>query len=116
MIKKKITQNLILICISLILMLLFLEILIRSIVDNGMNYDIEMMKYSKTLKIKSENLRVGIEHERNKEAVLMGQKIVLNDYGFRNDRSAKNQKNFNAWRLNDIWMGEQRNFFLFNRK
>ena len=92
MIKKKITQNLILICISLILMVLFLEIFIRSIVDNGMNYDIEMMKYSKTLKIKSENLKVGIEHVKNKETVLMGQKIVLNDYGFRNDRIVKNQK------------------------
>ena len=83
MIKKKITQNLILISISLILMVLFLEIFIRSIVDNGMNYDIEMMKYSKTLKIKSKNLKVGIEHEKNKEAVLMGHKIILNEYGFK---------------------------------
>lgn len=92
MLKKKINQNFILISASLLLIIFTLEIFVRLIIDNGMNYDLEMMKYSKTLKLKSRDANVGIEHKKNKEAVLMGQKIILNEYGFRNETPVSNDK------------------------
>ena len=53
MIKKTIIFNLILINASILIIIIFLELLTGTYIDNGMNYDLEMMKYSKYLKIKS---------------------------------------------------------------
>ena len=50
--------------LSIILSLFLLEILTRTIIDNGLNYEIEMLKYANRLKIISKNKEVGIEHKK----------------------------------------------------
>lgn len=58
MIKKTIICNLILINAAILIIIIFLELLTRTYINNGMNYNLEMMKYSKSLKIKSKNFSV----------------------------------------------------------
>tara|TARA_B100000780_G_scaffold208300_1_gene148475 strand:+ start:7062 stop:7985 length:924 start_codon:yes stop_codon:yes gene_type:complete len=64
---------------------LLLELFTRIIIDDGMNYEIEMQKYATKLKKISKNNLIGIEHKKNKSAVLMGAEVALNSYGFRSD-------------------------------
>ncbi len=79
--------------LSIIFTLIFLEIFVRLFIDDGMNYEIEMMKYANQLKILSSNRNIGIEHKKNKSAKLMGVNISLNSSGFRNSQSlSKNKK------------------------
>ena len=48
-----------------------------------LNYDIEMWKYAKILKQKSENHKIGHIHQPNKSAFLQGVEIRINNRGFR---------------------------------
>lgn len=70
---------------SILLSICSLEIITRLIIDNGMNYEIEMMKYANQLKITSKYKEIGIEHKKNVSSKLMGVKINLNSEGFRNN-------------------------------
>ncbi len=70
---------------SFILSFLFLELFTRIVIDNGMNYEIEMQKYATQLKKISKNNLIGLEHKKNKSVLLMGSKITLNSHGFRSD-------------------------------
>ena len=71
--------------LSIFLVFLSLEIYVRKIVDDGLNLDIEMLKYANSLKIISKNEAVGIEHKKNVEKKLMNVNIKLNSQGFRNN-------------------------------
>ena len=71
--------------LSIFLVFLSLEIYVRKIVDDGLNLDIEMLKYANSLKIISKNEAVGIEHKKNIEKKLMNVNIKLNSQGFRNN-------------------------------
>lgn len=73
------------ITLSFIFSLLILEIFTRLLIDDGMNYEIEMMKYANRLKIISNNSDIGIEHKKNVETFLMGADVKLNSHGFRNN-------------------------------
>lgn len=68
---------------------LFLEILVRIIVDNGKNLSLEMMKYAKDYKIISQDKKIGIEHRKNISGKLMGVKVNLNSNGLRNNFEIK---------------------------
>ena len=70
--------------LSLILIISILEIAVRIITSNGLNLDIEMLKYAKSFKVISENKDVGLEHRANIKKKLMNVDIVLNSQGFRN--------------------------------
>ena len=72
--------------ISLIISFLFLELFVRIYSDNGMNYEIEMMKYANNFKIISKNKKIGIEHNKNIKGYLMGANITLNENGFRSNK------------------------------
>ena len=74
---------------SFIFIILVLELFTRLVIDNGMNYEIEMQKYANNLKKISDNPKVGIEHRRNKNDYLMGAKVILNNNGFRNKTNFK---------------------------
>ena len=80
------------ILISTIISLLFIEIFTRILIDDGMNYEIEMMKYAKNMKVVSENKEIGIEHKKNSKSFLMGAKVELNNYGFRNSKISENSR------------------------
>ncbi len=75
--------------LSVFFSFIILEFFVRFFLDNGMNYEIEMMKYANQLKIISNNKEIGIEHKKNKEGVFMGTKIILNSDGFRNSNNLK---------------------------
>ena len=82
-------------CIFSILIGFFiLEIFTRLVVDDGINYNIEMLKYGNQLKIISKNKEIGIEHKKNISAKLMGVEVFLNSDGFRNNYNVniKNKK------------------------
>ena len=72
-----------------------LEGLTRLIIDDGLNYDIEMMKYAVYFKSVSNNPKVGLEHKKNVEKKLMNIEISLNSDGFRN----KNDLNKNSKKI-----------------
>ena len=52
-------------CLSIIISLVVLEGFTRFIIDDGLHYNIEMMKYAKHLKTISNNPKVGLEHKKN---------------------------------------------------
>ena len=70
---------------SIFLVFFSIEIYVREIVDDGLNLDIEMLKYANSLKIISKNEAVGIEHKKNIKKKLMNVNIKLNSQGFRNN-------------------------------
>ena len=72
-----------------------LEGFTRFIIDDGLNYDIEMMKYAVYFKSVSNNPKVGLEHKKNIEKKLMNVEISLNSDGFRN----KNDLNKNSKKI-----------------
>lgn len=80
---------------SIIVSFLALELFTRFIIDNGMNYEIEMMKYANKLKIISPNEKIGIEHKKNRSAKLMNTNISLDSNGFRRDK----ELNFNSKKI-----------------
>jgi lysophospholipase L1-like esterase len=61
-----------------------LELYVRIVEDDGMQFDLEMWKYAKQLKVISDDPLIGHEHRPNADAFLMGVRITTNDAGFRN--------------------------------
>ena len=80
------------ILLSVIFSFLFLEFFVRFFIDDGMNYEIEMMKYANKLKIISSSPNIGIEHKKNFKAKLMGTDMILDIDGFRNKKLKREDK------------------------
>ena len=92
---KNIFTNLVLVIISLIFIFALCEGILR--LKNAIipNYDIEMWKYAKVLKKKSENPKIGHVHVKNKSAKLQKTDIRINNLGQRgNNINLENLKNF----------------------
>ena len=75
--------------LALVLAIVFifgaLELYVRVAEDDGMQYDLEMWKYAKRVKIVSDDPLIGHEHRPNADTVLMGVRVTTNDAGLRND-------------------------------
>lgn len=71
------------ILISTVVGLVVAEGLLRLKNSSMNNYDIEMWRYAKELKKRSDNPLLGHEHLRSKSAVLQSVKIRLNEWGLR---------------------------------
>jgi len=54
------------------------EIYVRMVVDNGMNYGLEMWKYASQIKTISENPEIGHEHKAKSFSRLMGVDVSIN--------------------------------------
>lgn len=78
---------------SVFLTFILLEIFVRFFIDDGMNYEIEMMKYAKDLKVISKNKKIGIEHKKNIEGTYMGARVILDENGFRSKYNKKKRDN-----------------------
>ena len=63
---------------SVALSFLALELYVRLVIDDGMNYEIEMWKYATQLKQVSENAKIGHEHRPDRHAQLMGVEVAIN--------------------------------------
>lgn len=59
------------------------ELYVRMVVDNGMQYDLEMWKYALQLKKVSSDPLIGHEHRANGRARLMGVDVATNSHGLR---------------------------------
>lgn len=60
-----------------------IEAFVRVAIDDGMQYDLEMWKYARSLKKISENLKIGHEHAPGTTAHLMGTAVTINEDGLR---------------------------------
>ena len=89
---KNFISNIFLFFLSIFLVFLVIEIYVRVIIDDGLNLNLEMLKYAKSLKIISKNKAVGIEHKKNIKKNFMGVQIQLNSQGFRNNTDIDNSK------------------------
>ena len=59
------------------------ELGVRLVADDGMQFDLEMWKYARDVKVPSNNSLVGHEHGANRRAKLMGVDFVTNSHGLR---------------------------------
>lgn len=59
------------------------EVVLRVKNSNMRNYDIEMWRYAKELKVRSDNPLLGHEHVPSREALLQSVKIRTNEWGLR---------------------------------
>ena len=87
-----IASNIILLFFSIFLILLVIETYVRLIADDGLNLDLEMLKYTNSMKVISNNKSIGIEHKKNIKKKLMGVEINLNSLGFRNNENISDSK------------------------
>ena len=62
---------------------LFLEAAVRLVVDDGMQFDLEMWKYARDVKVVSPNPSIGHEHGPNRKAHLMGVDVETSAQGLR---------------------------------
>ena len=70
---------------STIVALLLSEVILRVKNSSMTNYDIEMWRYARELKVKSTDPSLDFEHLKNKTAVLQNVEIRLNEWGLRGD-------------------------------
>jgi lysophospholipase L1-like esterase len=68
---------------SIIVTLVGIEIYTRTVVDDGMNFDLEMWKYAREIKRESPIEGVGHDHRPNSESYLMGAEVEINSMGLR---------------------------------
>ena len=61
------------------------ELYVRLVEDDGMQFDLEMWKYAKSVKVISDNPRIGHEHRPDADAFLMGVRVTTNGAGFRDE-------------------------------
>ena len=81
--RKQFLFSAILLLLSLLVSLGAAEVLLRIKNANGQNYDIEMWRYAKELKVRSPNPMLGHEHVPSASAVLQNVSIRTNTYGLR---------------------------------
>jgi lysophospholipase L1-like esterase len=63
--------------------LLVLEAAVRFVADDGMQFDLEMWKYARDVKVVSENPSIGHKHGPHRQATLMGVDVATNSRGLR---------------------------------
>jgi lysophospholipase L1-like esterase len=82
-IKKSIFKDFLLALAVLLIMLVLIEIIMRISYPLYKNYNTEMWRYAKDLKIISNDPRIAHEHKANGEAFLYGTTITTNSNGWR---------------------------------
>lgn len=71
------------ILVSLLVSLAAMEIVTRTVIDDGMNFDLEMWKYAREIKRVSPIEGVGHDHTPDTESFLMGADVEINSMGLR---------------------------------
>ena len=80
---KKILSSFFIIIFSFLIGILICESVLRVKHKFIINYDIEMWKYAKKLKIKVDNEKINHVHVKNKSAILQNIEIKINKFGQR---------------------------------
>jgi lysophospholipase L1-like esterase len=83
--ERRVSRTAIVLTPILTILLLFglLEIAVRVVIDDGMNFDLEMWKYANQVKQRSADPLIGHEHRPNAHARLMGVDVDINALGYR---------------------------------
>lgn len=69
--------------VTLLLLAGALELYVRWFIDDGKNFNIEMWKYARDIKRRSDDPLIGHEHRPNAHSFLMGVEVRTNAYGHR---------------------------------
>jgi lysophospholipase L1-like esterase len=77
------TLNTLLLVVSLALVYGAMELYVSAVVDDGMQFDLEMWRYAREIKRRSANPAIGHEHTPNTQAHLMGVDVKINSLGLR---------------------------------
>ncbi len=80
---KKVLFPAILVTLCLAITAAFTEIAVRLVADDGMQFDLEMWKYARDVKVVSPDSQIGHEHGPNRKAWLMGVDVETNSKGQR---------------------------------
>jgi lysophospholipase L1-like esterase len=80
---RRILSNLLATFVSLVIAVFGLELLTRLVVDDGMQFDLEMWKYARDVKQVAADPLIGHEHAPNRQAHLMGVDFRTNAQGLR---------------------------------
>ena len=57
------------------------ELFVRLVIDDGMQFDLEMWKYARDIKMISPDQLIGHQHGPNRKAHLMGVDLATNSHG-----------------------------------
>jgi hypothetical protein len=76
-------KNVLLVLGVTLVSLLGLEVLTRTVVDNGIIYELEMWKYARQVKMRDPDPEMGHRHRPNARAQLMGAEVRTDRNGFR---------------------------------
>ena len=91
MLNKKNFLNILVSIFSLLLIFIIIEMGLRIKNKFVIDYDIEMWRYSKELKVKSNDKEINHEHKKNSSAILQNVEISINSKGMRgNDIDLEN--------------------------
>ena len=93
---KKILLNVLLIVTSIFIIFFLIEIGLRIKNKFVIDYDIEMWKYSKELKVKSDNLKINHVHKKNSSFILQNILININSKGLRGE-----EIDLKNWKISD---------------
>jgi hypothetical protein len=77
---------------------LCIEAYVRVVVDDGMQFDLEMWKYAREVKIVDPDPLIGHRHGANRKALLMGVMVETNSQGLR-DREYSFEKPYGVLRV-----------------
>jgi lysophospholipase L1-like esterase len=80
---RKIIFDLVIVFMSVLMSAVGLEVLTRVVVDDGMQFDLEMWKYARDVKQIAADPLLGHEHAPNRQAHLMGVDFRTNSMGLR---------------------------------
>ncbi|MGE0004272.1 MAG: SGNH/GDSL hydrolase family protein [Parvibaculaceae bacterium] len=69
--------------LSVLFALFITEAAVRLVVDDGMQFDLEMWKYARDVKVVSDDPLIGHEHGPNRRTKLMGVELATNSQGLR---------------------------------
>ena len=87
-----------LVAVCLVVTAAFTEVAVRLVADDGMQFDLEMWKYARDVKVVSSDPLIGHEHGPNRKAVLMGAEVATNSKGQR-DREIPYERNAGVLRV-----------------
>lgn len=76
-------KNIALVVASLAIYALLAEVVYRTVLDDGMTYEVEMWRYAKYVKMRSDNPDIGHQHQSGAQAKLMGVDVRTDAHGFR---------------------------------
>lgn len=81
--RGKLQRGLLTLAATSLILGLVLELAVRLTIDDGMHFYLEMWKYAREIKQRSNDPKIGHEHQAGVSAFLMGTEVTTNSWGHR---------------------------------